>query len=91
MMSLQRKDLIMRKLDLTPGQGLVDWGLNQCSTNWDESVRDEAVRLWFLAGMFPSVPAGDLLNVVLGTNGYSIAESEGTFTLTTPSSVRGQA
>ena len=86
MMSLQRKDLIMRKLDLTPGQGLVDWGLSLRSTDWDESVRDEAVRLWFLAGMFPSVPAADLLNIVLGTEGYAVRESDCGFVLTTPNS-----
>ena len=90
MMSLQRKDLAVKNdtsehvIDLTPGQGLVDWGLAQTSTSWDVSVRDEAVRRWFLVGMFPSVPAGDLLNVVRGVEGYELKEGEGGFVLTTP-------
>ena len=76
----------MRKISLSPGQGLVDWGLSQRSTNWEEGVRDEAVRLWFLAGMFPSVPAGDLLNVAIGTDGYAVTESGDGFVLTKPNS-----
>jgi hypothetical protein len=66
------------------GPNFVKTALRYCASDWQPSVHDEAVRVWFLAGAFPSIPAGDLLNVVKGTPGYAIKHTDHGFVLVTP-------
>ena len=71
-------------IDIRPGAGHLSFALQARAGDFEESARDEAIRLLILAATFPDIPAGVLRKVAARVEGYSIDHDGEAFVLTTP-------
>ena len=54
-------------IDITPDpMGMWRWTQRLTATSFNEEATEEAVKLWFLTGMWPAAPAGTLRSIVRG-------------------------